>query len=332
MSLFLDALACKNTGRAPIWLMRQAGRYMPEYRALRSKHSFLEMIHTPELQVEVTLQPIKAFAPDAAILFSDILTVAESLGVKVDFVEGKGPVLQSEYASSFDVADLDVKGSKERLHYIQTAIRELRKQLTVPLIGFCGAPFTVASYIIEGGSSKEFKKTKALMYNEPAKFKALLDAICTASIDYLRLQVEAGAQAIQIFDSWAHSLPHGQFREFSKAYLQRMAEGMPDVPVIVFAKGAYAHELATLPVSCVGLDSNYDMRTVRTVVPEGVAIQGNLDPAVMPQRKEVVLQEAGKILAARKGDKGFVFNLAHGVTPDVPVDNVRALVELVKNA
>lgn len=329
----LDALQGQNRGRPPVWLMRQAGRYMPEYRALRSRHSFLEMVHQPELIAEVTQQPIRAFGMDAAILFSDILVIPEALGVGLRFDEGVGPIIERPLSSAADVVALPRVEMREALHYVAEGIRRVLPALAVPLIGFCGAPFTVASYMIEGGSSRTWNKTKRWMLSDPDSFHQLLDLLAEHSIRYLEMQIEAGVHAVQIFDSWANVLGHAQFREFSLAYMQKIVNQIKKkVPVILFCRGssAFATDLAHIAPSAISVDWNADLQQLRRAIPGSIALQGNLDPDVLYAPLPVVRREVNSLLQAMKGDPGYIFNLGHGITPGTPVDAVKTLVDCVK--
>lgn len=335
-SRFLDALACRNKGRPPIWLMRQAGRYMPEYRAMRAKHSFLDMCHRPELAAEITHMPLKAFGFDAAILFSDILVVAEALNVGLRFEDKIGPIIERPVRTSHDVASLPAIDVSEKLGYVANAIKLLKRSLKVPLIGFCGAPFTVASYMVEGASSRTLHQTKKWMLADPMVFHQLLDRITATTVDYLKLQIAAGVDAIQIFDSWANYLAFPQFQEFSKAYIDRLMQAIAGtgVPVILFCKGssAFAHELAKLSPAGISVDWNCHLPFLRASIPYPIALQGNLDPDVLYAPAAIVRSEALRLLDSMKGDMGHIFNLGHGILPDIPVDSVKALVETVKSA
>lgn len=332
--LMLNALHCKNKGRAPIWIMRQAGRYMPEYRAMRAKYSFVEMCHQPELAVQVTQLPINAFGMDAAILFSDILVIAEALGVGLRFEEKIGPIIERPLSSEKDVDALPKIDVNEKLHYVADAIKLLRLKLKVPLLGFCGAPFTVASYMIEGGSSRDLKKTKQWMLREPASFHRLLKKIADCTIAYLQMQIAAGVQAVQIFDSWAYFLGHSQFREFSLSYLKAIVDTVrpKQIPVILFCRGSsvFASQLSEVTPAGISLDWQTDITAMRKSVPANIALQGNLDPDVLYADASTIRKETQHILLGMKGDPGFIFNLGHGIHPDTPVDAVKTLVECVK--
>lgn len=333
-TLLLDALACENRSRPPVWLMRQAGRYMPEYRAIRNKYSFIEMCRNPEIAAKVTLLPIQQFDLDAAILFSDILVVPEALGVGLHFEEGKGPVIEHPLNSAEDVAKLQVPNAEESLGYVSHAIRLLRNELQVPLIGFCGAPFTIASYMIEGGGGKDFKKTKQWMFRDPKSFHALLTLLASLTIDYINMQVAAGAQVIQIFDSWAHVLSYHDFKEFSLAYMSKVVEGMrePKPPVILFCRGAsvFANELAAIHPQAISLDWNAHLPSLRNTIPDSIALQGNFDPDLLYAPHQAIKQQVKQLLEEMDGDPGYIVNLGHGIKPDMPTDAVRVFVDTVK--
>jgi uroporphyrinogen decarboxylase len=332
--LLIQALKCQNTSRPPVWLMRQAGRHMPAYRALRQKYSFLEMCHHPELIAEVTLLPILTYGVDAAILFSDILVIPEALGLGLHFEEKLGPIIERPIVYHKDIDELPLPNDLSALHYVYQGIKQTKAHLQVPLIGFCGAPFTVASYMIEGKTSRELKKTKQWMLSNPESFHYLLRKIADWSIAYLNLQIEAGVQAIQIFDSWANALAHQQFREFSLSYLQYILEGLkdPSIPVILFCRGSsiFASQLAEIQPSAISLDWNCDITQMRPTIPYSIALQGNLDPDILYAPKNTLEKEINRILDGMEGDKGFIFNLGHGIFPDVPEESVRILVECVK--
>jgi uroporphyrinogen decarboxylase len=315
--------------------MRQAGRYMPEYRQLRAKYSFIEMCHQPELVAEITQMPLRVFGFDAAILFSDILVIPEALGVGLHFEEGIGPIIERPLQSAADITKLPIPDIAKSLHYVPDAIRLLKPQLKVPLLGFCGAPFTVASYMIEGGSSRDLKKTKQWMLRDPESFHVLLDKIADSTIEYLNLQIEAGVDAIQIFDSWAHFLGHAQFRQFSLAYFDKIMRGISkrDIPIILFCRGsaAFAPILAEIAPAAISLDWNAEIAHMRTRIPSTIALQGNLDPDILYGDKHTIRKEVNNILTGMQGDPAYIFNLGHGIHPDTPVDAVKILVECVQS-
>lgn len=333
--LLLRALHCQNTERPPVWLMRQAGRYMPEYRCLRAKHSFLEMCHQPNLVVEITKLPIKVFEMDAAILFSDILVVAEAFGVGLRFEDKVGPIIERPLRSIQDVDQLPRVDVKEKLNYVSQSIRALRTDLKVPLIGFCGAPFTVASYMIEGGSSRDLKLTKQWMLREPVGFHRLLSRIAECTIAYLQMQIESGVQAIQIFDSWAHFLGHHQFREFSLTYLEKLLTGIraSKIPVVLYCRGSsvFAQQMGSINPAGISLDWQADITQIRQVIPSNIALQGNLDPDILYAPPNIIRQEVTRMLIGMQQDKGYIFNLGHGIHPDTSPDSVKTLVECVKS-
>lgn len=333
-TLLLDALQCRNRGRPPIWLMRQAGRYMPEYRALREKHSFLEMCHQPELIAEVTQLPVRVFGMDAAILFSDILVIPEALGLGLRFEEGAGPLFERPITSPQDIDKLPEIKVEESLKYVAQGIKMVKPHLNVPLIGFCGAPFTVASYMIEGKTNRELRKTKMWMMQDPKSFHLLLNKLSDLSIEYLHMQINAGVQAVQIFDSWASVLGYSHFKEFSLAYMKKIVEAIKGkVPVILFCRGSstFAPELAKVGPSAISLDWNANMASMRPLIPPTVALQGNLDPDILYAPVSVLRKEVTKLLHTMHGDPGYIFNLGHGIHPDVTVSNVKALVECVQS-
>ncbi|MEE8218673.1 MAG: uroporphyrinogen decarboxylase [Vicinamibacteria bacterium] len=333
---FLRACRREPVDATPVWLMRQAGRYMPEYRALRERHSLLELCRTPELAVEVTLQPIRAFGFDAAILFSDLLIPLAPLGLPFDFHSGDGPVVEKPIRSRADVEALRRFEPREELGMVLEAIRLLRRELQVPLIGFAGAPFTLASYAIEGGRSSNFAKTKGLMYSEPETWHLFAGLLADVVADYLRAQVEAGAQAVQVFDSWIGALDEKDYLEFVFPHVRRIFDGLEglDVPKIHFGT-ATGHLLAVQREAggtVIGVDW-------RTPLDEGweragtdVAIQGNLDPTLLFAPRERLLARVDDVLRRAGGRPGHIFNLGHGILPGTPVENVRALVDHVHEA
>lgn len=331
---FLQALAGRNEGRPPLWIMRQAGRYLPEYRALRAKHSFHEMTHRSDLIAEVTLLPLRRFAFDAAILFSDILVVGEAFGKTFSFIDGKGPVLEVPLSSAQDVDRLP-NPDLSSLAFVADGIRELLPSLTVPLIGFCGGPFTVASYLIEGGASRDLRKTKRWMWNDPVSFHKLLQSVTRLSIAYLQTQLAAGVHAVQIFDSWANVLAYPQFQEYCLPYLKAILDGIGgQVPAIVYCRGSsvFAEALANIQPSAVGIDWNADLAAVRRRVGKGVALQGNLDPDMLYAPASVLERQVRRLLNAMRGDPSYIFNLGHGVPPDVPVESMALLTRCVQES
>ena len=330
---FLRACRREPVDRTPVWFMRQAGRYMPEYRALRERHSLLELCRTPDLAVEVTLQPIRALGVDAAILFSDLLLPLAPLGIPFDFREGEGPHVEKPVRTRADIDALRRFEPREALGMVLEAIRRLRRELRVPLIGFAGAPFTLASYAIEGGHSRNFALTKALMYGDPAAWHRLAGLLADVAADYLRAQVEAGAQALQLFDSWIGALDEADYREFALPHVSRVFDALRglDVPLIHFGTGT-GHLLAAQREaggSVIGIDWRTPLDEGWRRAGEGVAVQGNLDPTLLLGPRERLLARVDDVLRRAEGRPGHVFNLGHGVLPGTPVDSVRAVVEHV---
>lgn len=327
MERLLKALACKNEGRPPIWLMRQAGRYLPQYRKLKEGRSLFEMFHNLETIVEVTLLPVDFLKVDAAILFTDILTVLEGLNIRYDFQEGVGPVVLDSPAVIHPV------DPNEAYTHIFEAIRILKKGLTLPLLGFAGAPFTIASYIIEGRSSRELKKTKQMLFREPEHFTNLLNTITDATIAYLNYQIDAGVAAIQLFDSWANALSIEDFRSFSLEPMRRIVHAVKkrNIPIIVFCRGSclLAKELASLFPSAISLDWTGDLAEIRHTIPSTIAIQGNLDPMALYAPQDHLRIKIDNLLKKMHNDPGYIFNLGHGLLPDTPVENVQFLVDYV---
>ena len=333
MSRFLDALKCKNRDRFPVWLMRQAGRCLPDYRALRMHHSLEELFHNPELAAQITAMPVQQLNVDAAIVFSDILMVAELFGFQVRFVEGKGPELTPLLAKPSDIEKLQTK-EIATLNCVFDTIRKTREMLSVPVIGFCGGPFTVASYLIEGGAgSKELAKTKSWLFAHPREMHLLLTKITTASIEYLKEQVAAGAQALQIFDSWAHVLSTPFFMTFCLHYLKEMVHALEStgVPIILFCRGSsfFAQELITVGPSAISFDWHKELNALRKLVPPHIAVQGNFDPHLLKAPPATIRSEVQRVLHSMKGDPGYIVNLGHGVLPDTPLEGVKCFVDAV---
>jgi uroporphyrinogen decarboxylase len=334
----LEALAGQTHDRPPIWLMRQAGRYLPEYRALRAKaNGFLELCLSPGLATEVTLQPIRRFAMDGAILFADILMVPYGLGQKVGFREGEGPVLE-RLTSAADIMWLDRAGMRARVAPIAETVRRVRSELpdSVTLIGFAGSPWTVASYMIEGGSSRDFALAKTWLYRDEAGFGALIDLLVEATVDYLAMQIEAGAEAVQLFESWAGVLAAPAFARWvtapNAAIVARLRELHPEIPVIVFPRGAGLHYTAladAIAPQGIGLDTTVPVEWARAALPPKLALQGNLDPLALVAGGGALTREVERIRAAL-GSGPFIFNLGHGVLPETPPEHVAELVRLVR--
>ncbi|MEO1271661.1 MAG: uroporphyrinogen decarboxylase [Myxococcota bacterium] len=331
MSLFLDAARGVDTPRAPIWLMRQAGRYMPEYRALKEKYTFWQLCQNPELAAEVTLQPIDFLGVDAAILFSDIMTPLSSMGAEIDFKPG--PVIANPVRSQAAVDALRVPETEAIAPFVGETIAILRGELKVPLIGFGGAPLTLATYLVEGSGSKDYPLFRQFLYAEEAAAHALLGKLAEVSIRYLRMQVEAGAQAIQLFDSWAGLYDLERYRTFGAAYARQVFEGLADldVPRIYIAVGAshLLEAIAELPVDVVSADWRLPLSQVRARLPEGMALQGNLDPAALLAPKTQIQARARHVLVEGLGG-AHIFNLGHGIMRQSPPDHVKCLVDTVQ--
>jgi uroporphyrinogen decarboxylase len=333
---FIRACRREPVDATPIWLMRQAGRYMTEYRALRQRHSILEIIKTPGLAAEVTMQPIKAFNLDAAIIFADILTILEGLGLHLEFVKGDGPVIHNPIRSAADVESLMVRPAEETLGFTLQAIRQVRAKLAgkVPLIGFSGAPFTLASYAIEGGSSRNYLLTKGLMYEQPQVWHSLMEILATAVGDYLRAQAVAGAQVLQLFDSWIGALSPADYQTYVLPHSKRaidIARSERDVPLIHFGAGT-AGMLPLLKAAggdVIGVDWRVDLATAWAQLGDDVAVQGNLDPVVLFAPVSEIKKQTAGILDSVKGKPGHIFNLGHGILQHTPVEHVAALVDFV---
>jgi uroporphyrinogen decarboxylase len=331
---FLSACARQPTPYTPVWLMRQAGRYMPEYRAMRARHAFLDLCKNPAAAAEVTLQPVERLGVDAAILFADILLVLEPLGVGLEFTKGDGPRIHRPVRGAEDVARLPRVDVADAVGYVFETVRLVKKALAdrVPLIGFAGAPFTLASYLIEGGPSREFLATKRFMRDAREAWDALLGTLAALTAAYLNAQIAAGAQAVQLFDSWIGALAPGDYREFVLPHSANVIRALaPGVPVIHFGTGTAG--LLTLMREAggdaIGLDWRVDIRTAWRDLGHDVAVQGNLDPAVLLSSRDEIRRGAKTILDAVGGRPGHVFNLGHGVHKDTPVDHVVALVDIV---
>jgi uroporphyrinogen decarboxylase len=325
------------TPRTPIWIMRQAGRYLPEYRAVRAKTDFLTLCKTPELAAEVTLQPVEIVGVDAAIIFSDILVVPEAMGMHLIVEEGKGgPRFGSRIEGRADIDRLVEPDPNDRLRYVMDALSLARKELNgrVPLIGFSGSPWTLACYMIEGAGSKNWSRALAMAKEAPGEMHRLLARLSRTVSSYLAAQIEAGAQVLQIFDTWGGILPPAAFEEFSLRYISEIVGALPAgrAPVIVFCKdcGHAIEQIAATGCQAVGLDSGVDIGEARRAVGATVALQGNLDPSVLRSEPGAIREAAGRILASYGGGAGHIFNLGHGITPDVPVDHVRELVGFVR--
>lgn len=332
---FLQACRREPVDCTPVWFMRQAGRYMSEYRALRANHTLLEMCRQPELAAEVTLQPVKALGVDAAILFADILLPLIPMGVQLEYAAGEGPVIHNPLRAAGDVAALRAFDPREGLDYVMEALRLVRRELDgkVPLIGFAGAPFTLASYMIEGGGSRNYIRTKQMMYADPAAWHALMAHLAQVTADYLTAQVEAGAQAVQLFDSWVGALSPDDYCEYVLPYSKRVFAALKasGVPTIHFATGTATllELMQSAGGDVIGLDWRTPLDWGRRVLGDGVAVQGNLDPVALFAPLPELKKRVQAVLAQACGRPGHIFNLGHGILPETPVDHVRAVVEMV---
>ena len=338
--LLLRALLREPVERTPLWIMRQAGRYLPEYREVRAQAGdFMSLCRNAELACEVTMQPLRRYKLDAAILFSDILTVPDALGLGLYFVTGEGPKFERPVRSAAGIKALPVPDVADDLGYVFDAVSTIRKELDgrVPLIGFAGSPWTVATYMVEGGSSREFPTIKGLAAEDPAALEMLLDKVAAVTTDYLNAQVAAGAQALMVFDTWGAALEADDYRRFSLASMQRIVDGLTResdgrrVPVVLFTKGAGPLLADMVGTGCdaLGVDWTTDLATAREYVDDKVALQGNLNPATLRESPEVIRQGVADTLASYGKGPGHVFNLGHGITPDIDPDHVSVLVDAV---
>lgn len=340
---FLRALRREPVDYTPVWLMRQAGRYLPEYCETRKRAgSFLALCKNPSLACEVTLQPLVRYNLDAAILFSDILTVPDAMGLGLYFAEGEGPKFERPLREEWAIRDLTAPDPNVHLRYVMDAVAEIRRALdnSVPLIGFSGSPFTLACYMVEGGSSDDFRTIKTMMYDRPDLLHHILEVTTKAVIDYLNAQIASGAQAVMIFDTWGGMLPPHAYREFSLGYMQRIVEGLTKVhdgehiPSIVFTKGGgqWLEEIADIGCDGVGLDWMTDIGQARKRVGHRVALQGNLDPLVLMASPQVIEREVQRVMTSYGSGTGHVFNLGHGISQFTAPDHVSALVDAVHQA
>jgi uroporphyrinogen decarboxylase len=333
---FLDALGCRTVDRPPVWLMRQAGRALPEYRKLKEKHSFLELVQTPELAAEVTLQPIRRFGFDAAIFFSDILVVAEALGQPYHFRDQGGIEMEFPLRSAEDIERLDPGAVRERVPYAAKALRLIKSELggRAALLGFAGSPWTLANFMLEGGSASEFTQAKALFYSEPELFSRLIEKLTAAVSEFLQLQIEAGVDAVQIFDSLGGGLAANAYEAASAKWIQEIIAHLHGrAPVMVFAKGVHGNWDALQRTGAQGfsVDWTLPLADVRRRLPQNVAVQGNLDPFLLTTTPEVVAAEARSILEAMRGRPGHIFNLGHGVPPTAKLECIESLVSTVRS-
>ncbi len=337
---FLKALMRQPVDRTPVWMMRQAGRYLPEYRAVRAQAGdFMSLCKNTELACEVTLQPLERYEMDAAILFSDILTIPDAMGLGLYFETGEGPKFRKPVRTEADIEALEVINTASDLSYVTDAVTMIRRELNghVPLIGFSGSPWTLATYMIEGQSSRDFARAKTMLYTQPELMHQLLEKLALSVIDYLNAQIRAGAQVVQIFDTWGGALSHAAYAEFSLAYMQKIVDGLishhdgRDVPVILFTKGGglWLEKMADTGCHALGLDWSTDIAAAKSRVGDRVALQGNMDPAVLRASPAVIESQVASILNGFGGGTGHIFNLGHGITPDVDPDHVKVFIDAV---
>jgi len=332
---FLDACYCRPVDRPPVWLMRQAGRALPEYRALKAKHDFLTLVRTPELAAEVTLQPVRRFNFDAAILFSDILVVAEGLGQGYKFRDGGGIQMNFALENTGDIKKLDLDALPQKLEYIPNALKLVKKELAGKnaTIGFAGSPWTIANFMLEGGSAKEFTRAKNMFYTQPKEFALLMEKLTTAVMKLLEMQIVAGAEAVQIFDSLGGLLPGDAFAEASGRWIKEIVGALRNaVPVIVFSKDVHSNwaTLVGTGANVLGIDHGMRLAEARKLLPPHVGVQGNLDPFLLLTTPQKVADETGRILIEMRGAKGHIFNLGHGVPPDAKLECIEALVQTLQ--
>lgn len=338
---FLRALQRQPVEYTPVWMMRQAGRYLPEYRATRGKAGdFMSLCMNPELACEVTLQPLERYPLDAAILFSDILTIPDAMGLGLYFETGEGPRFKKTVRTQADVDALPVVDGEKHLTYVCDAVRTIRRELNgrIPLIGFSGSPWTLATYMVEGGGSKDHARSKALAYDQPELMHGLLDKLARSVTAYLNDQIRAGAQAVQIFDTWGGALSHNGYQEFSLRYMKQIVDGLikesedRPVPVILFTKngGQWLEKMADTGATALGLDWTTDIGAARKRVGDRVALQGNMDPSMLRTSPKRIREEVAAILESYGSGEGHIFNLGHGITPEVDPENAGAFINAVK--
>jgi uroporphyrinogen decarboxylase len=337
---YLRALLKQPVDYTPVWVMRQAGRYLPEYREVRAQAGdFMTLCTTPEMACEVTLQPLRRYDLDASIIFSDILTIPDAMGLGLHFVTGEGPKFEKAIRSKADIENLTVPDMEDSLGYVMDAIRLTRREIDgkVPLIGFSGSPWTLACYMVEGGSSKDFGKIKGMMFDSPKEMHALLNVLADSVTAYLNAQIAAGAQAIMLFDTWGGTLSGPNYKEFSLAYMEKIVQGLNresegrTVPVTLFSKGGgqWLEAMAATGVDAVGLDWTTDIADAKTRIGDKVALQGNMDPCVLYASADRVEQEVKSVIDGFGAGTGHVFNLGHGIHPTVNPDNMTRLVDTV---
>ncbi|MFU8804261.1 MAG: uroporphyrinogen decarboxylase [Bradymonadaceae bacterium] len=333
---FLRACRKEKVDRPPMWVMRQAGRHLPEYRELKTRYSFHDIVQTPELALEVTMQPLRRYDMDAAILFSDILVIPEALGQPYHFRETGGIEMEFALETAADIERLSADGIEEKLDYVRGAIDLIKAELggERAMIGFGGSPWTLATYMVEGGSSKDYHRCKELFYTDRPLFNALLEKITAGLIRYFEMQIDAGVDVVQIFDSWGGVLTPDAFEVASVAWMRRVVDAIKHrVPVIVFSKGAHSQldALVSTGANVLGVDWTVRLSTISEQLPANIGVQGNLDPVVLNTTPEIVEREVRKILDDMKGHDGHIFNLGHGITPRAKPENVMTLVETVKS-
>ena len=337
---YLRAALSQPVDKTPVWMMRQAGRYLPEYREIRAKAgNFMALCTNPELACEVTLQPLRRYDLDAAILFSDILTIPDAMGLGLKFQTGEGPVFEKPIKTAADVDALFVPDIFDKLGYVTDAVSVIRKALdgSVPLIGFSGSPWTLATYMVEGGSTKNFGLVKGMLFEQPKLMHQLLDVLAKSVTAYLNAQIESGAQAVMIFDTWGGVLSTQNYQEFSLSYMQQIIDGLKrthegaTIPVTVFTKGGagWLEQTAAIGADCVGLDWTIDIDVARARIGDKVALQGNMDPCVLYSTPERITSEVADILAKFGAGNGHIFNLGHGIHPTIEPENVKAYVDAV---
>ena len=337
---FIKALLRQPVDRTPVWMMRQAGRYLPEYRATRAQAGdFMSLCKNTELACEVTLQPLERYELDAAILFSDILTIPDAMGLGLYFEEGEGPKFRKPVRTEADIEKLEVIDTASDLAYVTDAVSMIRRELhgRVPLIGFSGSPWTLATYMIEGQSSRDFARAKTMLYTQPELMHQLLEKLALSVIDYLNAQIRAGAQVVQIFDTWGGALSHAAYQEFSLAYMEKIVANLithadgREVPVILFTKGGghWLEAMANSGCHALGLDWTVDIGSARGRVGHKVALQGNMDPAVLRADPAAIEREVASILASYGDNSGHIFNLGHGITPDIDPANAKVFIDAV---
>lgn len=332
-SLFLKALRGEDVSRPPVWMMRQAGRYLPDYMKLRAKYTFFERVENPELATEITVMPVDQVGVDAAIIFSDILVIPQAMDVKVDMVPGVGPVLPEPIKSLKQIKAIEIGDVEDRLHYVMASLSLTRKTLAgrVPLIGFSGSPWTVFCYMVEGKGSKNFAKAKAFAFQQPEAAGLLLQKLTDASIRYLKAQIKAGADVVQVFDSWGGILGPADFRQFSLPYMKQIADSIDEAPVILYAKGANFgfKEMAETNASALGVDWQTSPEVARALAGDSITLQGNFDPSRLLSPIPVIEKMAKEMLRGF-GKERYIANLGHGILPNVPVDHAKAFINTVK--